>query len=58
MMIPKVKTWKVTFVLLDGTVLTKTVDTINRRFAKSLANEALGYPSWNSTKISVSLVRS
>lgn len=58
MMIPKVKSWQVKFVLTDGTVLTKTVDAVNKRFAKSLANEALGYPSWNSEKITVSLLRS
>lgn len=57
-MIPQVKTWRVTFTLLDGTILSKTVDAVNKRFAKSLANEALGYPSWNSIKITVGLIRS
>jgi hypothetical protein len=57
-MIPKVKSWKVTFTLLDGTVLTTTVRTINKRFAKMSANEALGYPSIHSQKVAVSVLRS
>jgi hypothetical protein len=56
-MIPKVKTWKVSFKLVDGTVLTTTVRTINKRFARMSANEALGYPLWNAEKVTVGLVR-
>lgn len=57
-MIPKVKTWKVTFTLDDGTVLFTTVQTVNKMIAKMLANEELGYPSIHSKKITVGLVRS
>jgi hypothetical protein len=56
-MIPKVKSWKVTFVKEDGTVLSTVVDTINKRFARSFANERLGYPAYFSKEIRVSLVK-
>ena len=56
-MIPKVKTWKVSFTLKDDRVLTTTVNTINKRFAKSIANETLGFPLWFSKKVTVGLVR-
>ena len=56
-MIPKVKSWKVTFYKHDGTVLTTIVDTINKRFARWMANENLGYPAFDSSKVSVGLVK-
>ena len=56
-MIPKVKTWKVSFTLKDDRVLTTTVNTINKRFAKSIANETLGFPLWFSKKVTVGLIR-
>ncbi len=55
---PFVKTWKVSFKLVDGTVLATNVRTINKRFAKLSANEALGYPALKAEKVSVSVVRS
>jgi len=57
-MIPKVKSWKVTFTLKDGKVLTTNVRTINKRFAKMSANESLGFPLWYAKKVTVSVVRS
>lgn len=57
-MIPKVKSWKVTFKMKDGRVLTTTVRTINKRFARMSANEALGFPLWYAEKVTVGLIRS
>jgi hypothetical protein len=56
-MIPKVRTWKVSFTLDDSTVLTTTVNTASERFAKSAANEELGYPILRSKKVTVELVK-
>ncbi len=55
-MIPKVHDWKVTFYMKDGSV-ESTVVTCVKRFAKSIANAELGYPAFDSTKITVGLVR-
>ena len=55
-MIPKPRNWKVTFYKQDGEVLVGYVFCV-KRFAKSLANEDLGYPAFDSKKITVSLCR-
>ncbi len=60
-MIPKVKTWQVKFWTefdskWQGRILTARVQTINKRFARMEANESLGYPAFNSTKITVGLI--
>lgn len=57
MSIPAVRKWRVRF--YDGsTVIAEcVVDTINKRFARWLANERCGYPALRSTRVSVSLVR-
>jgi hypothetical protein len=55
-MIPKPRNWKVTFYKQDGEVLVGYVFCV-KRFAKMLANEYLGYPSYGCTKITVSLCR-
>lgn len=56
-MIPTPKNWKVTFFKNDGTTESIVVTCV-KRFATMLANEQLGYPSYNSKKITVGLVRS
>ena len=55
-MIPKVRTWRVRF--YDGATVVEdvTVDTINKRFARWLANEKNGWPATKSTRVTVSLV--
>lgn len=55
-MIPKVYDWKVTFYKHDGTVVSTVVSCV-KRFAKSIANEELGYIAFDSKKITVSLVK-
>jgi hypothetical protein len=60
-MIPSVKTWQVKFWTMQdsrwyGRVLTARVQTINKRFARMMANEVLGYPAIQSTKITVGLI--
>jgi hypothetical protein len=55
---PFVKTWKVSFIYASGNVLTTTVRTINKRFAKLSANEAFGNPIERPEKITVSVVKS
>ena len=59
-MIPKVKTWQVKFwTTLDSgrkEIITVRVQTITKRFARMIANEQLGYPAINSTKITVGLI--
>ncbi len=60
-MIPKVKTWQVKYWTMQdsrwyGRVLTSRVQTINKRFAKMMANEALGYPAIHSHKITVGVI--
>ncbi len=56
-MVPKVRTWRVRF--YDEATLLKDVaiNTVNKRFARWLANEQNGYPSFYSTRIVVSLVK-
>jgi len=61
-MIPKVKTWQVKYWTMQdsrwyGRVLTARVETINKRFAKMYANEALGYPAIHSHKVTVGLIK-
>jgi hypothetical protein len=55
-MIPKPRNWKVTFYKNDGAILVGQVFCV-KRFAKSLANEYLGYPAYDSKKITVGLLR-
>lgn len=56
MLIPQVAKWRVRF--YDGkTIIADTVvDTINKRFARWLANQECGYPALRSTRITVSKV--
>ena len=55
-MIPRPRNWKVTFYKHNGTVVS-TIVTCVKRFAKSIANENMGYPAYDSSKITVGLVR-
>lgn len=60
-MIPKVKTWQVTYWTAQnspwrGRVLKARVQTINKRFAQWEANERLGYPALFSSKVTVGLI--
>jgi hypothetical protein len=48
----------VSFIYASGNVLTTTVRTINKRFAKLSANEAFGNPIERPEKITVSVVKS
>jgi hypothetical protein len=43
--------------MLDGTAARVTTVLCVKRFAKALANEALGYPAYNAHKITVGLIR-
>lgn len=61
-MIPKVKTWQVKYWTMQdsrwyGRVLKARVQTINKRFALQMANEALGYPAIHSHKVTVGLIQ-
>ena len=56
-MIPAPRVWKVTFFMDDGTAPRVTTVLCVKRFAKGLANEALGYPAYDAHKITVGLVR-
>lgn len=53
-MIPTPHNWKVTFHLINGEKVSHTVFCV-KRFAKSFANEALGFPAYYSKKIVVGL---
>jgi hypothetical protein len=57
-MIPQVRTWRVRF--YDGSTIIADIliDTINKRFARWLANERNGYPASRSTRVTVSLAKS
>jgi hypothetical protein len=54
--IPPVRTWRVRFYDGAAVIADVTIDTINKRFARWLANERNGYPAVRSTRVSVSLV--
>ena len=54
-MIPQPRNWKVTF--YKGKEVHSTTVWCVKRFAKSLANEKLGYIAFFSDKITVSLVK-
>jgi len=61
-MIPKVKTWQVKFwteqdTRWHGRVLVARVETINKRFARWMANEQLGYPAIFSSKVTVGVIK-
>lgn len=55
-MIPQSRKWKVTFFKHDGTKQSIEVLCV-KRFAKQVANQALGYPAFDSHKITVGLMR-
>lgn len=55
-MIPKSRNWKVTFYKYNGDTISTQVLCV-KRFAKSIANEQLGYPAYDSKRITVGLVR-
>jgi hypothetical protein len=57
MNIPKVRTWKVTFIRFNGDKSVQIVDTINKRFAKWIANERAGYPAYDCREIKIALVK-
>lgn len=57
-MIPKVKNWKVTFNLRDGSVRSMIVKSPTKMLARMAANEWLGFPAIHSKKITASVVRS
>ena len=54
--IPQVRDWHVKF--YDGSTLicSANVQTVNKRFARWLANERNGYPAVRSTRVTVSLI--
>ncbi len=54
--IPPVRQWRVRFYAGDRLIVSTVVETINKWFARQLANEACGYPAIRSDKITVSLV--
>lgn len=54
-MIPQPRNWKVTFFKNDGTKVSAVVLCV-KRFAKGCANAELGYPAYDSKKITVGLV--
>ncbi len=55
-MIPTSRKWKVTFFMNNGT--TRSIEVLCvKRFAKSIANQCLGYPMWDATKVTVGLMR-
>lgn len=63
-MIPKARNWRVTFFIThrtDDGVSFQTKVSVNvvcvKRFAKSIANELLGYPAFRSHKITVGLIK-
>ncbi len=56
-MIPQSRKWKVTFFMADGSK--KAIEVLCvKRFAKSIANQCLGYPLWDATKVTVGLMKS
>ena len=55
-MIPQSRKWKVTFYKKNGDVVSEIVTCV-KRFAIMIANEELGYPAWDSSKITVGLVK-
>lgn len=55
-MIPTSRKWKVTFFLKDGSKKSIEVFCV-KRFAKSIANQCLGYPLWDSIKVTVGLMK-
>ena len=56
-MIPQVRKWRVKYWSKGKVTHSAIVDTINKRFAKWIANEKLGYPAFKSDKITVSLAK-
>lgn len=55
-MIPKARLWRVKFFKSDGR-WDSTVVRCVKRFAVSYANELLGYPAYDSVKVTVGLVK-
>lgn len=55
-MIPTPRNWKVTFYKKNGDVVSTVVNCV-KRFAIMVANEELGYPTWDSKKITIGLVK-
>jgi hypothetical protein len=56
-MIPPVRTWNVRFYNHGRVTHQAYVNTINKRFARWIANERLGYPGINSDRCVISLVK-
>lgn len=55
-MIPKVKTWKVSFTLRDGTTRFTTVQAPTKLLARMSADRWLGYPSLHSKKVTATVI--
>jgi hypothetical protein len=55
-MIPQSRNWKVTFYKTDGKVLSHVVHCV-KRFAIGLAQDEIGFHAYESTKITVGLVK-
>ena len=56
-MIPKVKTWKVSFAMRDGTTRFTTVQAPTKLLARMSADRWLGGPSLHSKKITATVIR-
>jgi hypothetical protein len=55
--IPSVRPWRVRFHQMDGSIKETVIETINKHFARWIANERLGFPSRSSKKVTVSLAK-
>lgn len=55
--IPPVRSWRVKFFRGGKKICDVVVDTINKDFARYVANRENGYPSLNCERITVSLVK-
>lgn len=55
-MIPKIKTWKVSFAMRDGTTRFTTVQAPTKLLARMSADRWLGGPSLHSKKITATVI--
>ncbi len=56
-MIPEPRNWKVTFFKKDGSIVSHTVWCV-KRFAVMVAQDEIGFHAFDSSKITVGLVKS
>ena len=55
--IPSCRDWRVRFYDGNKVIVDVVVNTINKRFARWMANEQNGYPAIRSTRVTVSPIR-